>query len=100
MKHSLFETVRAANQNSLLSLQQDYEKGKSLTTPQMLEEWISQFVTQNSLNYNSITLGFVQLETDPPLYLVTAEGKKNNYTIIQDQAYVRYTSGTLLIHDE
>ena len=99
MKQETFEAVRSANQNGLKEYLNDYNQYELFTTAEMLEKWIVNFVNANSLNYKELNIGFVKLETDPPLYLVTIEGYKDQYAVLTKDAYVRYTSGTLIVSD-
>ena len=97
MKQDIFSTIRTANQNALLQLKDEYDEYKELTENGMLEAWLENFVKQNNLNFDDIELGFVQLETDPPLFLVTIEGGHGEYGTIKQSALVSYINGAMII---
>ena len=99
MKQDIFSNIRTANQNALLQVQNDYNEYKELTENAMLEAWLENFVKQNNLDFNDIELGFVQIETDPPLFLVTVEGAHGDYRVINKQALVSYVNGTMIISE-
>ena len=100
MQQSEFEATRSANQGSLLDLQEKYNNNETLTTVEMLNAWLINFIDTHGLAYEKVRLGFVQIEADPPLYLVTVEGYEEDYAILGQEAYVRYTSGAMIISDE
>ena len=97
MKQNLFESVRSANQDALYDLQDDYNNRRVLTTEKMLEAWLIDFAKSAGLPYKELVINFVQIETDPPLYLVYVEGYKENYVIISGEAYAAYHSGATII---
>lgn len=97
MKQNLFESVRAANQDALYDLQDDYNARKVLTTASMLEAWLIDFAKSADLSYKELVINFVQIETDPPLYLVYVEGHKDKYVVISGDAYASYYSGATII---
>lgn len=97
MKQNLFESVRATNQNALFALQDDYNNLRQLTTPRMLEEWLIAFAKNRDLSYTDLVVNFVQIENEPPLYLVYVEGYKEQYAILSEEAYAAYYSGSTLI---
>jgi len=97
MKQNLFESVRAANQNALLEMEEAYESREILTTTRMIETWLSEFASSEDLRYEEIKLNFIQMETDPPLYLVYAEGFNDRYVMISADAYASYFSGATII---
>lgn len=100
MIQSEFESNRLATQGSLRDLQEKYNNNEELTTVEMLNAWITNFVNAHGITYEKLKLGFVQIETDPPLYLVTIEGYEDEYAILSGDAYVRYTSGATIISKE
>ena len=93
MLQNEFESNRLATQGSLLDLQEKYNNNEELTSVEMLNAWLTNFVNAHGITYEKLKLGFVQIETDPPLYLVTVEGYKDEYALLSGEAYVRYTSG-------
>ena len=100
MLQNEFESNRLATQGSLLDLQEKYNNNEELTSVEMLNAWLTNFVNAHGITYEKIKLGFVQIETDPPLYLVTVEGYKDEYALLSGEAYVRYTSGATIISKE
>ena len=103
MKQNLYESVRSANQNALLELEAKYQEGEELTTIEMLEEWLSEFAQNNDLSYSELKINFVQMETEPPVYLVYIEGHKDQYKVLGSgtmDAFVKYHSGSTLITDD
>jgi len=100
MIQSEFESNRSANQGSLLDLQEKYNNNETLTTVEMLDAWLVNFINTHGLAYEKVRLGFVQIESDPPLYLVTVEGYEEDYAILGQEAYVKYTSGAMIITDD
>ena len=100
MLQNEFESNRLATQGSLLDLQEKYNNNEELTSVEMLNAWLTNFVNAHGITYEKLKLGFVQIETDPPLYLVTVEGYKDEYALLSGEAYVRYTSGATIISKE
>lgn len=106
MKTDAYESVRAANQNALLDLQDKYDEYDELNTPAMVEEWLANFLSKNNIAWKEITINFVQIETDPPAYLMSVEGhKQSGYAIIKggaanDNAIVKFSSGATIISDD
>ena len=100
MLQNEFESNRLATQGSLLDLQEKYNNNEELTSVEMLNAWLTNFVNAHGITYEKLKLGFVQIETDPPLYLVTVEGYKDEYALLSGDAYVRYTSGATIITKE
>lgn len=100
MLQNEFESNRLATQGSLLDLQEKYNNNEELTSVEMLNAWLINFVNAHGITYEKLKLGFVQIETDPPLYLVTVEGYKDEYALLSGEAYVRYTSGATIITKE
>ena len=100
MLQNEFESNRLATQGSLLDLQEKYNSNEELTSVEMLNAWLTNFVNAHGITYEKLKLGFVQIETDPPLYLVTVEGYKDEYALLSGEAYVRYTSGATIITKE
>ena len=100
MLQNEFESNRLATQGSLLDLQEKYNNNEELTSVEMLNAWLTNFVNAHGITYEKLKLGFVQIETDPPLYLVTVEGYKDEYALLSGEAYVRYTSGAMIISKE
>jgi len=97
MKQNLFESIRSANQNALYDVQDDYNNQEVLTTPMMLEAWLIDFAGSEDLKYKDLVINFVQLETEPPLYLVYVKGYKDKYAVISEDAYAAYYSSTTII---
>lgn len=95
-RQNLFESVRDANQSALYTIQDEYEERKVITTPQMMEAWLMSYITDEDLRYENITLNFVQMETEPPLYLVYIEGRRDEYIIVSSDAYDKYISGATI----
>lgn len=95
-----FEANRLATQGSLRDLQEKYNNNEELTSVEMLNTWLTNFVNAHGITYEKLKLGFVQIETDPPLYLVTVEGYKDDYALLSGEAYVKYTSGATIISKE
>lgn len=91
--------LRTANQNALIEMQPDYNEYEEITDEKMLEAWLENFVKNNDLGYDEVELSFVQIETDPPLFLVTAKAKHGNYFIAKKEAVVTFYSGTTIISD-
>lgn len=101
MKSDTYESTRAANQNALLDLQENYDNYEELNTPAMVERWLSNFLKNENIPWKDIEISFIQIETDPPTYLMEVKGhNKANYAIVRKDAYVEFTSGTTLITDE
>ena len=100
MIQSEFESNRLATQGSLRDLQEKYNNNEELSSVEMLNTWLTNFVNAHGITYEKLKLGFVQIETDPPLYLVTVEGYEDEYAILSGEAYVRYTSGATIISKE
>ena len=100
MSQSEFESNRLATQGSLRDLQEKYNNNEELSSVEMLNTWLTNFVNAHGITYEKLKLGFVQIETDPPLYLVTVEGYEDEYAILSGEAYVRYTSGATIISKE
>ena len=100
MLQNEFESNRLATQGSLLDLQEKYNNNEELTSVEMLNAWLTNFVNAHGITYEKLKLGFVQIETDPPLYLVTVEGYKDEYALLSGEAYVRYISGATIITKE
>lgn len=97
MKQNLFESVRAANQEALYTLEENYDNRQILTSAQMIETWLMEFASSKDLNYKEIQINFLQLETEPPLYLVYAKGFNDKYVIVSSDAYAEYFSGATII---
>lgn len=95
-----FESNRLATQGSLKDLQEKYNNNEEISSVEMLNIWLTNFVNAHGITYEKLKLGFVQIETDPPLYLVTIEGYENEYAILSGDAYARYTSGATIISKE
>ena len=100
MIQSEFEANRLATQGSLRDLQEKYNDNEELSSVEMLNTWLTNFVNAHGITYEKLKLGFVQIETDPPLYLVTVEGYKDEYALLSGEAYVKYTSGATIISKE
>lgn len=100
MIQSEFESNRSANQGSLLDLQEKYNNNETLSTVEMLNAWLINFVDTHGLAYENVRLGFIQIESDPPLYLVKVEGFEEDYAILSRDAYVKYVSGAMIITDD
>ena len=97
MKQNLFESVRAANQNALIEMQEGYNQRDVITTPMMLDLWLCDFAKSADLEYEDLEINFVQIETEPPLYLVYVEGYKENYAVFAGDANASYFSGATII---
>ena len=100
MIQSEFESNRLATQGSLRDLQEKYNNNEELSSVEMLNTWLTNFVNAHGIAYEKLKLGFVQVETDPPLYLVTVEGYEDEYAYLSGEAYARYTSGATIISKE
>ena len=97
MKHEMYESVRSANQNALIEMEEDYKTGVTLTTPQMLETWLAEFSQTHDMSFDELKINFVQMETDPPLYLVYVEGYKGQYVMFSGDARAVYYNGSTII---
>lgn len=100
IKHDTFESIRASNQNALIEIQDEYNEYKEIPTAQMLTEWITTYCNNSNVKYKDIELNFVQMETDPPTFLVSIEGDVGHYAIVPKQALVSYYSGATIVSDE
>lgn len=100
LKQDAYETIRASNQNALLDLEDKYNDYEELNTPAMLEQWLVNFINNNNIKWEDIEIEFIQLETDPPLYLVGIEGYKESYTIVNKRTYIRFHNGSTIISKE
>lgn len=56
LKQDSFETIRSANQNALLDLQDKYNDYEELNTPAMVEEWLVNFVNNNNINWEDVEI--------------------------------------------
>lgn len=101
MKDSLFHATRAANQNALYELQDQYDNYQEITTAEMLERWLINFCDNNSLHFDDIEISFVQIETEPiPLYLVYIEGYKDSYIMFRsNESLGRFYNGAMILPD-
>ena len=99
IKQTAFETIRAANQNGLLELQENYDNFEVLDSAMMLNEWLVSFISNNSLDFQDVTIGFVEIESEPPFYVVRFEGYYDDYAIISKEAYVEYTNAAMIVSD-
>lgn len=97
IKQDAYETLRASNQNSLLDLNENYSKFKQLNTPAMLEQWLVNFINNNNIKWQDVELEFIQIETDPPLYLVGIQGYVGHYAVISKDTFIQYHSGSMII---
>lgn len=101
MKSDAYESTRAANQNALLDLQENYDNYEELNSPAMIERWLTNFLKNENISWKDVEIGFIQMENDPPTYLMEIKGhKKTAYAVVRKDAYVEFTSGTTLITDE
>lgn len=101
MKEDAYESVRAANQDALLDLQENYNNYEELNTAAMVERWLANFVNNEDLTWKEIQINFVQIETDPPAYLMQVKGtKKTGYAIVKKDAYINFHSGSTIITDD
>jgi len=96
MKQTEYESTRSANQGSLKGLQKKYNNYETITTAEMLEEWLVNFIDTYGLEYESVKIGFVQINSEPAYYLVTIEGYEK-YAIITKDAYVKYSTGAMIV---
>ena len=101
MKSDAYESTRAANQNALLDLQENYDNYEELNTPAMVERWLVNFLKNENIPWKDIDISFIQIENDPPTYLLEVKGhNKSKYAIVGKEAYVEFSSGTTLITDD
>ena len=100
MMTSEFFSNRSSSQGSLYEIQDKYNNREEITTVEMLDNWIINFINTHGVDYEQVNLLFHQIETDPPTYLVTVEGYVDEYAILSGEAYFEYTSGTSLISSE
>lgn len=97
IKQDTFENVRAANQNALLNIQEDYNDLKELGNATLLEEWIISYCNNNDVNYEDIEINFVQIKNDPPTFLVSVNNDAGSYAIIPQEAMVKFYSGSTVV---
>ncbi|MDD2591848.1 MAG: hypothetical protein PHP11_03335 [Erysipelotrichaceae bacterium] len=100
LKQVLYENTRAANQNSLIELANDYKYEGPLTTAAMLERWLINFVDNNLEDIDELTIEFAHISTDPPLYLVRVKGKSSANAYLNAELYEQVISGTTIITDD
>lgn len=100
MMTSEFNANRSATQGSLYDLQDKYNEHEELTSVEMLNSWIINFVDTHSIKYEKVELLFHKIETDPPVYMVTVKGFENDYAYLDKQAYFEYLSSATIITDE
>lgn len=99
-KEHMFDSIRSANQNALYDVQNDYEGGKTLSSPEMIETWLSEFAQDMDMNFEDLVVNFIQLEGEPPVYLMYVEGYKDKYAIINKDVYISYINGSTIIQSE
>lgn len=101
MKYTEFESLRSANQNSLIEIKDKYDEYETITSGEMLENWLINFCNNNSMDYDDIKISILQMEEDPvPLYLAYIEGYKNSYIILNKEAVTSFYSGAMLIEKD
>lgn len=100
LKQDLFTAVRSANQNSLEIIQDQYDHYEEITSAQMMEEWLRSFSNNLSSGFNEIKLNFIQVQEEPPIFLVYVEGEEGRYAILRDEALVEHYSGALIVQNE
>lgn len=100
LKQDLFTAVRSANQNSLEIIQDQYDHYEEITSAQMMEEWLRSFSNNLSSGFNEIKLNFIQVQEEPPIFLVYVEGEEGRYAILKDKALVEHYSGALIVQNE
>lgn len=100
LKQDLFTAVRSANQNSLEIIQDQYDHYEEITSAQMMEEWMRSFSNNLSSDFSEIKLNFIQVQEEPPVFLVYVEGQEGQYAILKDRALVEHYSGALIVQNE
>lgn len=95
-----FHSNRASSQGSLYDVQDKYNNNEELTSVEMLNNWIINFIDTHGIDYEKVNLKFHRIETDPPVYIVTVEGYEDEYTYLSGNAYFEYTSATTIIEEE
>ena len=97
-KQNIFESIRAANQNSLYEIQDQYDNYEEITTVEMLDKWIINFCNNNSINMEEMKISFIMVSNDPvPLYLVNINGVNGKYISVNAKTIASYYYGALLI---
>lgn len=92
--------TRGSAQTSLYDIQDKYNNNEAITSVEMLNNWLIDFIDKQGIDYEEVRLKFHKIETEPPVYLVTVEGYEDEYAFINGTAYFEYTTGTTLITEE
>lgn len=100
MMTTQFYTNRASSQGGLYDVQGKYNDNETLTSVEMLNNWLIDFIDTHGIEYEKVNLKFHKIETEPPVYLVTVEGYEDEYTYLDGNAYFQYTSGTTIITED
>jgi len=102
MRHDVYESVRIANQNALLDVQEEYNTHQELTQARLIEEWIVNFLNNTGIEYSEVKLKFSYLSTEPPIFTVEIEGHAEaGYVMFNGvDAEVKYYSSSTIITDE
>ncbi len=99
VKRDIYQSSRAANQNSLLELKQAVINDEVLTDGQMIEHWIINYALQTGTAVEKIKISFLALNTEPQYYLVAIEGS-DEYRFFAGDAASFFINGALVVKDE
>jgi len=100
IKQEIFSSLRYANQNSLIEIDNEYKDYLLIDSVDMLEKWIINFCISSSRDIEKMKISFIQIESDPlPLYLVKVEGFDGKYVVISNDVYSSYMNGAMIIKE-
>lgn len=97
LKQVISENTRAANQNSLLEISEDYKNNEVISTSLMLEKWLTNFFDDNLSEVEELEINFSMISTEPPLFLVSVKGKSSANAYLSAELYADIISGTTII---
>lgn len=100
LKQDIFTSIRAANQNGLEVIKREYEEYEEITSAQMMEEWLRSFTDNTNIDFNELKLNFIEVQSEPPVFLVSVEGQQGRYVVIRDEALARHYSGALIVQED
>ena len=91
-KENQYQAVRAANQNSLIQLQQSGIASEE----EMLERWIKNYCLSTDNTLDSVEIVFNVINSDPPCYVVSIKGTEK-YAFVSRQLYTSFTSAATIV---
>lgn len=97
LRQVISENTRAANQNSLLEISEDYKNNEVISTSLMLEKWLTNFFDDNLSEVEELEINFSMISTEPPLFLVSVKGKSSANAYLSAELYANIMSGTTII---